>query len=59
MDQPRQIAALGHEPLQTIDRVALKEKLDRGDDLKSMLAPLVALAVLPVARHTAVFRGLR
>ena len=38
MDQPRSHAALGVEPIQTIDREELKSKLDRGDDLKLIMA---------------------
>jgi rhodanese-related sulfurtransferase len=38
MDQPHQNAALGREPIRTIGREELKEKLDRGDDLKLIMA---------------------
>ncbi|HEY4228328.1 MAG TPA: rhodanese-like domain-containing protein [Candidatus Limnocylindrales bacterium] len=38
MDQPRASAALGTEPIRTISREALKEKLDRGDDFKLIMA---------------------
>ena len=37
-DQPRTIAALGNEPIQTISRDELKAKLDRGDHLKLIMA---------------------
>jgi rhodanese-related sulfurtransferase len=38
MDQPRPFAALGAEPIRTIGRDELKVKLDRGDDLKLIMA---------------------
>ena len=38
MEQPRQYAALGGEPIQTIGRDELKGKLDRGDELKLIMA---------------------
>jgi len=38
MDQPRPHAALGPEPIRTIDREELKRKLDRGDPLKLIMA---------------------
>jgi len=38
MDQPRPFAALGDEPIRTIGRDELKAKLDRGDDLKLIMA---------------------
>ena len=38
MDQPRSIAALGNEPIQTIGRKELRAKLDRGDDVKLIMA---------------------
>ena len=38
MDQPRQRAALGAEPLRTIDRDELKAKLVRGDPFKLIMA---------------------
>jgi rhodanese-related sulfurtransferase len=38
MDQPHPHAALGAEPIWTIDREALKAKLDRGDDFKLIQA---------------------
>jgi hypothetical protein len=38
MDQPRPSAALGREPIRTIRRDDLKAKLDRGDDLKLIMA---------------------
>jgi rhodanese-related sulfurtransferase len=38
VDQPRSIAALGHEPIRTIAREELKTKLDRGDDFKLIMA---------------------
>ena len=38
MDQPRLIAALGSEPIRTIGREELSEKLDRGDDFKLIMA---------------------
>ena len=37
-DQPRSAAALGPEPIRTITRDELKEKLRRGDDLKLIMA---------------------
>ncbi|MDP9250335.1 MAG: rhodanese-like domain-containing protein [Chloroflexota bacterium] len=38
MDQPRQHAALGLEPIRTIGREELKAKLDRDDDFKLIMA---------------------
>lgn len=38
MDQPAQRAALGAEPIRTIDRNELKAKLDRGDPFKLIMA---------------------
>jgi len=38
MEQPRQYAALGTEPIQTIGREELKAKLDRGDEPKLIMA---------------------
>jgi rhodanese-related sulfurtransferase len=38
MDAPHEHAALGAEPIETIDRDALKAKLDRGEDLKLIMA---------------------
>ena len=38
MDQPHRNAALGLDPIRTIGRVELKDKLDRGDDLKLIMA---------------------
>ena len=38
MDQPAQRAALGTEPVRTIDREELKAKLDRGDAFKLIMA---------------------
>jgi rhodanese-related sulfurtransferase len=38
MDQPRPIAALGTEPILTISRDELREKLDRGDEFKLIMA---------------------
>ena len=38
MDQPRSHAALGTEPIGTIDRNELKAKLDRGDDFRLIMA---------------------
>jgi rhodanese-related sulfurtransferase len=38
MDQPHPNAALGSEPIRTIGRDELKAKLDRGDDLKLVMA---------------------
>jgi rhodanese-related sulfurtransferase len=37
-DQPHPHAALGPEPIRTIDRDELKAKLDRGDDVKLIMA---------------------
>jgi rhodanese-related sulfurtransferase len=37
-DQPHRYAALGAEPVRTIGREDLKAKLDRGDDLKLIMA---------------------
>jgi rhodanese-related sulfurtransferase len=38
MDAPHEHAALGAEPIETIDRDELNAKLDRGDDLKLIMA---------------------
>jgi rhodanese-related sulfurtransferase len=38
MDQPRPTAALGTEPIRTISRDDLKRELDRGDNLKLIMA---------------------
>ena len=38
MDQPRRIAALGSEPIRTISRDELWEKMQRGDDFKLIMA---------------------
>src|SRR3954464_11745000 len=38
MDQPRSSAALGHEPVRTIDRDELKAMLDRGEDFRLIMA---------------------
>ena len=38
MDQPRSSAALGTDPIRTIPREELREKLDRGEDLKLVMA---------------------
>jgi rhodanese-related sulfurtransferase len=38
VDQPRQHAALGNEPIRTIGREELKEKLDGGADVKLIMA---------------------
>lgn len=38
MDQPRQHAALGLEPIRTIGREELKEKMDTGENLKLIMA---------------------
>ena len=38
VDQPHPNAALGTEPIRTISRDELKEMLDRGDDLKLIMA---------------------
>lgn len=38
MSQPHPNAALGTEPIRTISRDELKSKLDRGDDLKLIMA---------------------
>jgi rhodanese-related sulfurtransferase len=38
MDQPRASAALGSEPIRTISRDELRQKLRRGDDLKLIMA---------------------
>lgn len=38
MDQPRRNAALGAEPIRTVDRAELKAKLDRGEELKLIMA---------------------
>jgi rhodanese-related sulfurtransferase len=37
-DQPHRFAALGSEPIRTIDRDELKAKLDRGDRFKLVMA---------------------
>ena len=37
-DQPHRNAALGTEPIRTIGRDELKAKLERGDDLKLIMA---------------------
>ena len=38
MDQPHAYAALGPEPIRTIGRDELKAKLDRGDDVRLIMA---------------------
>ena len=38
MDQPRASAALGSEPIRTVSREELREKLTRGDDVKLIMA---------------------
>ena len=38
MDQPHPHAALGTEPIETIDRAELKAKLDRGDPVVLIMA---------------------
>lgn len=38
MDQPQPAAALGDEPIRTVSRDELKAKLDRGDDLRLIMA---------------------
>jgi rhodanese-related sulfurtransferase len=38
IDQPRSAAALGAEPIRTITRDELKERLARGDDVKLIMA---------------------
>ncbi len=38
MDQPRQNAALGPEPIRTISREELKGKLDRGEQFQLIMA---------------------
>jgi rhodanese-related sulfurtransferase len=38
MDQPHQNAALGAEPIRTIGREELRQKLERGDPLKLIMA---------------------
>ena len=38
MDQPRQHAALGLEPIRTIGREELKEMMDTGENLKLIMA---------------------
>jgi rhodanese-related sulfurtransferase len=38
VDQPRQHASLGVEPIRTIDREELKAKLDRGDPFTLIMA---------------------
>ena len=38
IDQPRAHAALGSEPIRTIGRDELKAKLDRGDDVRLIMA---------------------
>ena len=37
-DQPHRYAALGTKPIKTIERSELKAKLDRGDDIKLIMA---------------------
>ncbi len=37
-EQPHRYAALGGEPIRTIERSELKTKLDRGDDIKLVMA---------------------
>ena len=37
-DQPRALAMLGPEPIRTISRQELKDKLDRGDPIKLVMA---------------------
>ncbi len=37
-DQPHRNAALGAQPIRTIDRNELKSKLDRGDDIRLIMA---------------------
>lgn len=37
-DQPHRYAALGAEPIRTIERDELKAKLDRGDDFRLIMA---------------------
>ncbi len=37
-DQPHRFAALGGEPIRTISRDELKAKLDRGDDVRLVMA---------------------
>jgi rhodanese-related sulfurtransferase len=38
MNQPRHLAALGSEPIRTISRDELREKLERGDDIGLIMA---------------------
>jgi len=38
VDQPHPHAALGHEPIRTVGREELKAKLDRGEDVKLIMA---------------------
>jgi rhodanese-related sulfurtransferase len=38
MNQPRHLAALGSEPIRTISRDELREKLERGDDIRLIMA---------------------
>jgi rhodanese-related sulfurtransferase len=38
MEQPRQYAALGDDPVRTISREELRARLDRGDPLKLIMA---------------------
>jgi rhodanese-related sulfurtransferase len=38
VDQPRASAALGNEPIRTISRHDLRQKLERGDDFKLIMA---------------------
>jgi hypothetical protein len=38
MDQPRSSAALGSEPIRTISRAELRERLVRGDGIKLIMA---------------------
>lgn len=37
-DQPHRYAALGAEPIRTIERDELKAKVDRGDDFRLIMA---------------------
>jgi rhodanese-related sulfurtransferase len=38
MDQPRSAAALGSDPIRTISRDELRAKLDRGDEVRLIMA---------------------
>ena len=38
MDQPQSVASPGSEPIATISREEVKSKLDRGDDMKLIMA---------------------